>query len=52
MPASANQSTGYVQRTFDLSGYRGQTIRVYFEGIEGSRVATSFLIDDVSVKTQ
>lgn len=50
--SNLNKSAGYVQRTFNLSSYKGQTIRVHFEGVEDSRVATSFLIDDVSVKTQ
>lgn len=50
--SNLDKGTGYVQRTFNLSSYKGQTIRVYFEGVEDSRVATSFLIDDVSVKTQ
>ena len=49
--SNLNETTGYVQRTFDVSAWRGQTVRIYFEGIEGSQVATSFLIDDVSLKT-
>jgi hypothetical protein len=32
--------------------YKGQTVRVYFEGIEGSIKATSFLIDDVNLTVQ
>ena len=50
--SNLNEGTSYVQRTFDVSAYKGQTIRVYFEGIEGTRVATSFLVDDVSLKTK
>jgi len=50
--SNLNETTGYVQRTFDLTGYKGQTVRVYFLGVEGSQVATSFLLDDVSVKTK
>jgi hypothetical protein len=38
-----------VQRSFDVSAYRGQTVRVYFEGIEDASITTSFLLDDVSV---
>jgi hypothetical protein len=38
-----------VKKSFDLSAYKGQTVRIYFEGVEDSSVATSFLIDDVSV---
>lgn len=50
--SNLNKGTAYVQRTFDVSAYKGQTIRVYFEGIEGSTVATSFVVDDVSLVTQ
>ncbi|MCY7355301.1 MAG: Ig-like domain-containing protein [Lysobacter sp.] len=50
--SNLNKGSVYVQRSFNVSGYKGQTLRVYFEGIEGSQVATSFLVDDVSVVTQ
>ncbi len=50
--SNLNKGSSYVQRSFDVSAYKGQTVRLYFEGVEGSQVATSFLIDDVSVKTQ
>jgi hypothetical protein len=41
-----------VQRTFDMSAYKGQTVRVYFEGVEGSTVATSFIVDDITLNVQ
>jgi len=50
--SNLNKGSVYVQRSFNLVAYKGQTLRVYFEGIEGSQVATSFLVDDVSVITQ
>ncbi len=50
--SNLNKGSIYVQRTFDVTAYKGQTIRVYFEGIEGSQVATSFLVDDVSLITR
>ena len=49
--SNLNETTTYVQRTFDVSAWRGQTVRIFFEGVEGSQVATSFLVDDVSLKT-
>ena len=49
--SNLNETASYVQRTFDVSAWRGQTVRIYFEGVEGSQVATSFLVDDVSLKT-
>jgi len=50
--SNLNKGTTYVNKTFDLSSYKGQTIRVYFVGIEGSVTATSFLIDDISLISQ
>lgn len=50
--SNLNPSTGYVFRSFDISQFRGQTIRVYFLGTEDSSLQTSFIIDDTSVTTQ
>jgi hypothetical protein len=43
---------GYSQKSFNLVAYKGQTLRVHFKGVEGSQVATSFVVDDVSLLTQ
>ena len=48
--SNLNKGSSYVQKSFDLSAYKGQTVQIYFEGVEGSTTATSFLVDDVSVK--
>jgi hypothetical protein len=48
--SNLNKGTTYVQRSFDLSAYKGQTVQLHFLGVEGSTTATSFLVDDVSVK--
>jgi hypothetical protein len=50
--SNLNKGTTFVQRNFDVAAYKGQTVRIYFEGIEGSQVATSFVIDDVTVTAQ
>ena len=47
-----NAAGGYSQKSFNLLSYKGQTIRVYFLGTEGSQVATSFVVDNVSVITK
>ncbi|WP_367026250.1 S8 family serine peptidase [Methylococcus sp. ANG] len=47
--SNRNRSSGYVQRSFDLSEYKGQTIRLQFRGVENSSRATSFLVDDVEL---
>ena len=50
--SNLNKNTGYAQKTFDLSAYKGQTIRVYFKGTEDSSLQTSFVIDDVSLQVK
>ncbi len=50
--SNLNHNTGYVQKSFDVSAYRGQTIRVYFLGTEDSSLQTSFVVDDTALNTQ
>jgi len=50
--SNLNKNTGYAQKTFDVSAYKGQTVKIYFKGVEDSQDATSFVIDDVSLKYQ
>lgn len=50
--SNLNAPGGYTKKTFNLAAYKGQTVRVYFKGVEGSQVATSFIVDDVSLVTQ
>ena len=49
--SNLNKTTGYVQKTFDLTSFKGQTIRIYFLGVEDSSLQTSFVIDDTSCTT-
>ncbi|MBL8512272.1 MAG: CehA/McbA family metallohydrolase [Betaproteobacteria bacterium] len=50
--SNLNKGTTFIQRSFNVSTYKGQTVRVYFEGVEGSQIQTSFIIDDVSLIVQ
>jgi hypothetical protein len=50
--SNLNKGTSYLEKSFDLSAYKGQTVRIYFLGVEGSTVATSFVVDDVTVTVQ
>jgi hypothetical protein len=50
--SNLNAPGGYSQKSFNLIAYKGQTLRVHFKGVEGSQVATSFIVDDVSLLTQ
>ena len=47
--SNLNKATGYTQRTFDVSAYKGQTVQVYFKGVENSSKQTSFVLDNVSL---
>jgi hypothetical protein len=50
--SNLNKNSGYVQKTFDVSAYKGQTVKVYFKGVEDSQDQTSFVIDDVSLRAK
>jgi hypothetical protein len=50
--SNLDKGTGYVQRTFDLSAYKGQTVRIYLLGTEDSSLQTSFMVDDITLTTQ
>ena len=43
---------GYLQKTFDVSAYKGQTVRVYLLGVEDSTLQTSFVVDDFALNVQ
>jgi subtilisin family serine protease len=47
--SNINKSTGYVQKSFNLIAYQGQTIRLQFHAIENASRATSFYVDDLSL---
>ena len=50
--SNLNKTTGYVLKSFDVTSFKGQTIRIYFLGTEDSSLQTSFVIDDTSCVTQ
>ncbi|MYW03609.1 aminopeptidase, partial [Streptomyces sp. SID3343] len=47
--SNANASSGYVQKTVDLSAYAGQTVTLQFAGAEDASATTTFYVDDVSI---
>ena len=49
--SNLNHAAGYTQHSFDVSAYKGQTIRVYFLGVEDTSLQTSFVIDDTALNT-
>lgn len=50
--SNLNKGSTWLNKSFDLSAWKGQTVRIAFVGVEGSTIATSFLVDDVSVTVQ
>ncbi|SHM92778.1 hypothetical protein SAMN05216499_116126 [Actinacidiphila paucisporea] len=47
--SNINKITGYVQKSFNLAAYAGQTVTLKFTGTEDSTLQTSFVIDDTAV---
>jgi subtilisin family serine protease len=50
--SNLNANNTYVQKSFDVTSYKGQTIRVRFFGTEDSSLQTSFVIDDTGLNVQ
>jgi kumamolisin len=50
--SNLNAASGYTQKTFDLSAYKGQTIQIYLLGQEDSTLQTSFVVDDFALNAQ
>jgi hypothetical protein len=47
--SNLNKNTGYVQKSFSLSGFAGTTVSLKFTGTEDSSLQTSFVLDDTAV---
>jgi len=47
--SNLNKNTGYVQKSFNLAAYAGQTVTLKFTGTEDSSLQTSFVVDDTAV---
>ncbi|HEU4677066.1 MAG TPA: hypothetical protein VFS29_13815 [Motilibacteraceae bacterium] len=47
--SNLSKVSGYVQKSFNLAGYAGQTVSLSFTGTEDSSLATSFTVDDAAV---
>jgi subtilisin family serine protease len=50
--SNLNKSPVYAQKSFDLTSYKGQTLRVRFYGTEDYALQTSFVIDDTALDVQ
>ncbi|MFI1363501.1 M1 family aminopeptidase [Streptomyces griseochromogenes] len=49
--SNLDENTGYVQKSFDVSSFAGQTVNLSFTGTEDSSLQTSFVLDDVALDT-
>ncbi|WP_329579136.1 putative Ig domain-containing protein [Kitasatospora sp. NBC_01250] len=50
--SNLNANSGYVQKTFDLSSFAGQSVTLKFTGVENSSSQqTSFVLDDTAITT-
>jgi kumamolisin len=47
--SNTKAAPGYTKQTFDLSAFKGRTIRIYLIGTENSTRATSFVVDDFAL---
>jgi hypothetical protein len=47
--SNTDAASGYQQHTADLSAYAGQTVTLKFTGVEGSKLQTSFVVDDTAL---
>jgi hypothetical protein len=47
--SNLDAASGYIQHSYNLAAYAGQTVTLKFTGTEGSTLQTSFVLDDTSV---
>ena len=47
--SNLNHTSGYVQKSLDLSAYAGQTVTIKWTGSEDASLATNFWIDDTAL---
>ena len=50
--SNLNKNSTYVQKSFDLSAYRGLSVRVRLYATEDSSLQTSFVVDDTALNVQ
>ncbi|MGW7453645.1 M28 family peptidase [Streptomyces sp. NPDC054787] len=48
--SNLNANSGYVQKTYDLAPFAGQSVTLKFNGVEDQSLQTSFVVDDVTVQ--
>ncbi|MDX3315079.1 M1 family aminopeptidase [Streptomyces sp. ME08-AFT2] len=49
--SNLDKNTGYVQKSFDVSAFAGQTVSLSFTGTEDSSLRSNFVLDDIALDT-
>lgn len=47
--SNLDAGTSYLQKSFDVTSYKGQSVRIQFHGTEDASLQTSFFIDDTAL---
>jgi hypothetical protein len=47
--SNLNKASGYQQKSFNLTSFKGQTIQIFFTASEDVSLQTSFVLDDVNL---
>jgi hypothetical protein len=50
--SNLSKNTGFAQKSFDVTSFKGQTIQVFLVGVEDSSLQTSFVVDDFTLNVQ
>ena len=50
--SNVDAAHGYRLKTYDLTPFKGQTVRIYFTAVEDNGSLTSFVIDDVRIAVE
>lgn len=50
--SNANAAAGYALKTLNMNAYIGQTVTLKFLGVEDPSLATSFVLDDITLTVQ
>ncbi|OAR26798.1 peptidase M28 [Streptomyces sp. ERV7] len=48
--SNLDANSGYVQKSYDLSAFAGQTVTLKFNGVEDQSLQTSYVVDDVTLQ--
>jgi hypothetical protein len=50
--SNLNANTGFAQKSFDVTSFKGQTVQVFLVGTEDASLQTSFVVDDFTLNVQ